>query len=77
MNYVRFLKHHVPIAEFVDEYDEHFDGGFFTDPPSADDNDPDSAGFGSGNTILVQYEDAPVGFEFFCSLCLGEVSDIY
>lgn len=51
------------IAEIiVDEYDEHFDGGFFTDPPSADDNDPDSAGFGSGNTILVQYEDAPVGF---------------
>ena len=51
------------IAEIiVDEYDEHFDGGFFTDPPSADDNDPDSAGFGSGNTILIEYEDQPVGF---------------
>ena len=51
------------IAEIiVDEYDEHFDGGFFTDPPSADDNDPPGAGFGSGNTILIEYEDQPVGF---------------
>ena len=51
------------IAEIiVDEYDEHFDGGFFTDPPSADDNDPPSAGFGPGNTILIEYEDQPVGF---------------
>ena len=51
------------IAEIiVDEYDEHFDGGFFTDPPSADDNDPPGTGFGSGNTILIEYEDQPVGF---------------
>ena len=51
------------IAEIiVDEYDEHFDGGFFTDPPSADDNDPPNAGFGEGNTILIEYEDQPVGF---------------
>ena len=51
------------IAEIiVDEYDEHFDGGFFTDPPSAGDNDPPGAGFGSGNTILIEYEDQPVGF---------------
>jgi hypothetical protein len=45
----------------VDEYDEHFDGGYFTDPQDRDD-DPDNAGFGSGNTILIEYEDQPVGF---------------
>ena len=51
------------IAEIiVDEYDEHFDGGHFTDPPSSPDNDPPGAGFGEGNTILIEYEDQPVGF---------------
>ena len=45
----------------VDEYDEHFDGGYFTDPQNRDD-DPDNAGLGSGNTILIEYEDQPVGY---------------
>jgi hypothetical protein len=49
------------IAEIVvDEYDEHFDGGFFTDPQDRPEDEIGDNNFSPG-TILIEYEDQPVG----------------